>query len=271
VNREPAQGSVWATAVAEFLKIQASRFPLVILAALPAGVFLFVFELYHVEGMAQHVGPDPLRQFAVLCFTAWKTLLFQAAIVAFAAYWTTVDSQYGMIRVAACQPLTRVQYLLGKWLGIAAHVVLLTMAYILTMLMWTTLYAGWQGVDGAAAIAIVRFGVQTIVFATALTLITTATASLRTTVSAGMITALLTLILLSFAMMLPFDVMSPRFVFMRYFLFPLGELPNPFPTESDSPFVRVLPTIDFYRTTAVTVMCFVAPAIWSFRRRDIQE
>ncbi len=271
MSREPAQGSVWATTVAEFLKIRASQFPLVILAALPAGAFLFVFELYHMEGLAQHVGPDSLRQFGVLFFTAWKTLLFQATMVAFAAYWTTVDSQYGMIRVAACQPLTRMQYLLGKWIGMAAHVVLLTIAYIVTLLMWTAIYAGWQGVEGAALVAIVLFSVQTIVFTTALTLITAAAASLRTTVSAGMITALLILILLSLAMMLPFDVVSPRFVFMRYFLFPLGELPNPFPTESDSPFVRVLPTIDFYRTTAVTVMCFMAPAIWWFRRRDIQE
>ena len=271
MNQEPARGGVRATAVAEFRKIHASRFPLVILAALPPGMFLFVFELYHMEDLAQRVGPDPLTQFAVLAFTAWKTLLFQATLVAFAAYWTTIDSQYGMIRVAACQPLTRVQYLLGKWLGIGMHVMLLTIAYIATLLTWTTLYAGWEGVDGTTLGALLRFSAQTVVFTTALTLITAAAASLRTTVSAGVITALLTIILLSFAMMLPFDVVSPRFVFMRYFLFPLGELPNPFPAEADSPFVRVLPAIDFYRTTAATAVCFMAPAIWLFRRRDIHE
>jgi hypothetical protein len=34
---------------AEFLKIWASKIPLVIFPALPVGTYLFILELYHVE------------------------------------------------------------------------------------------------------------------------------------------------------------------------------------------------------------------------------
>jgi hypothetical protein len=34
-----------------------------------------------------------------------------------------IDGQYGMVRVGCTQPLTRIEYLLGKWSGIGAHIV----------------------------------------------------------------------------------------------------------------------------------------------------
>lgn len=266
-----ARGTI-ACGRAEFAKIWASRVPLVMLAAIPAGCYLFVFELFHVERVADHLVPlDPLRVVAILYFATWKALLFQATAVAFAAYWTTVDSQYGMIRVATCQPITRTEYLAGKWIGISAHVATFTSIYVLSLLAWTTVYIGVGGLTLAMWPALVRFGIQVVVFTLAVSTIASAVASLRTTVSAGMITALLTMIGLALATMVPFDVLAPRFVFMRYFAFALGELPNPFDDGRDSPFSRLYSVGDFYRTVLTTTLSFVVVAVWRFRSRDIEE
>ena len=79
---------------AEFLKIWASRIPLVILVALPLGTYLFVLELYKVEGIGDRIHGNALDALPILFFATWKTLMFQMAMLTFAAFWATVDSQY---------------------------------------------------------------------------------------------------------------------------------------------------------------------------------
>ena len=107
---------------AEFLKIWASRIPLVILVALPLGIFLFVLELYKVEGIGDRIHGNALDVLPILFYGTWKSLIFQMAMLTFAAFWATVDSQYRMIRVASSQPISRFEYVLGKWSAIMAHV-----------------------------------------------------------------------------------------------------------------------------------------------------
>jgi ABC-type transport system involved in multi-copper enzyme maturation permease subunit len=272
MSRPRAIGGLAAVVRAEFLKIWASRIPALIIAVVPAGTWLFALELYHAEALAEH-RPD-LDAFAalpLLFFAAWKTLLFQAAMLAFAAFWTTVDSQYGMIRVAACQPISRVEHLAGKWVAIAAHAGVCTAAFVASLVCWAGLYSGFGGFAPDRWGALARFGAEVIAFTVALTLIAAAAASLRRTVGAGLITAAMTVIGLAFMTMLPFDVLAPQWVLMRYFGFPLGELPNPFPANVDSPFVRVHSAGQFALTAALTTAAFMLPALAYYRRRDIVE
>jgi ABC-type transport system involved in multi-copper enzyme maturation permease subunit len=268
--------SVWwgvaAVAGAEWRKLWDSRIPALVLALLPVGTWLFAAQLYHVEGMSRRLaGPGAFVALPVLFFAVWKTLLFQASMLAFAAFWTTVDSQYGMIRVAACQPITRVEYLAGKWLAIAAHVGLCTAAFVCWVVGWAVVYSGVHGMSLAQWAAIGRFAAEVMVFTVTLALVAAAAASLRRTVGAGLITAAMSVIGLAFMTMLPFDFVSPDWVLMRYFTFPLGELPNPFPGETDSPFVRVHSVGQFLRAAAATVLAFVLPALVYYQRRDITE
>lgn len=263
---------VLAASVAEVLKIWASRVPALILAALPFGTFLFAFEIFHVEHAAEHMpSASVLDALALLYFASWKATLFQATVVAFAAYWTTLDSQYGMIRVATCQPVTRVAYLFAKWTGTAVYVALFTAAYIACLLGWALMYVGPRGLGAPEWLAIARFGFEVVLFMLSVTSVAAAAASFRATVGSGIITALLAIIALGFAMMLPFDLVPPRFVLMRFFFFPLGELPSPTAVGGDSPFLRTLPVLDFYRTAIVTPMLVVVPALVHFNRRDITE
>jgi ABC-type transport system involved in multi-copper enzyme maturation permease subunit len=257
---------------AEFLKIWASNIPLVMLVALPVGSYLFVLDLYHGERISDHLHiGNALDVFPLLFFATWKTSLFQVAMLTFAAFWATVDSQYGMIRVACCQPVSRVEYLLGKWCGITAHVVIFTIMLVASELAWTAIYSGVHGVREHDLASIARFTVELLTFVVALTSVWMATASCRRTVGAGIVTALMVFILLAFMTMLPFGVLSPRLVLMRYFFFPFGELRNPFPAAVDSAFLRVHSVADFCRVVLLTPLLFVLPAIVYFRNRDIVE
>ncbi len=261
-----------AVARAEFLKIWASKIPLVILAALPVGTYLFIFELYHVERMGERLAiENAVQTLPFIFFATWKTLLFQAAMLTFAAFWTTIDSQYGMVRVGCCQPLTRLEYLLGKWSGIGAHIVIFSAALVLSELFWTGLYSGVRGIRAADVASVTRFTFDFSVLILAISFVGMAAASCRRTVGSGIVTALMAFILLAMMTMLPFDVLSPRLILLRYFFYPLQDLPAQFSHGGDSPFVRPSFLTSFYPVAAATSALFALPAALYFRRRDIVE
>ena len=176
-----------------------------------------------------------------------------------------------MIRVACAQPLSRVEYVVGKWCGIGAHVVLFAAALVLSQLGWATVYSGLQGVDASAWAAVARFSAEVALFTLALAVVAMAAASFRRTVGAGLVTAVLAIIALAMMVMVPFGVLSPRLVLMRYFFYPLGELPNPFPLQLDTPFVRVRPLLDFVLVATGTPLLVALSALFHFARRDITE
>jgi ABC-type transport system involved in multi-copper enzyme maturation permease subunit len=256
---------------AEFLKIWASRIPLVILVALPLGTYLFVLELYTVEGMADRIHGNALDVLPILFYATWKTLMFQMAMLTFAAFWGTVDSQYGMIRVACSQPMSRFEYVLGKWSAIMAHVTIFATMLVASELAWTGIYSGMRGIRAGDVVAMARFGAEVATFTVAFTSIGMAAASFRRTVGSGIVTAIMSFIFLAFMTVLSFKVIAPQWVLMRYFSFALGELKNPFPASGDSPFIRAQSLAEFYRVALVTPLLFMLPALVYFRNRDIVE
>lgn len=256
---------------AEFLKIWASRIPLVILVALPLGTYLFVLELYEIEGIADRIPGNGFDTLPVLFFATWKTAIFQMAMLTFAAFWATLDSQYGMVRVACCQPINRVEYVLGKWTAIMAHVAIFTVMLIASEVAWTGIYSGIGGIHSGEVAALARFGAEVTAFTVATTLIGMAAASFRRTVGSGIVTAIMSFILLAFMTMVSFRVIAPQWVLMRYFFFAAGELNNPFPASADSPFVRAHSLFEFYRAALITPLLFILPALIYFRNRDIVE
>jgi ABC-type transport system involved in multi-copper enzyme maturation permease subunit len=270
-ERESLRYALARSAHAEFTKIWASRVPLVFLLSIPVGCYLVVFELYHMEHIREHL---PVRHaldvVPMLFYVVWKMMLFQAAVLAFAAFWATVDSQYGMVRVVGAQPLSRVEYLLGKWLGISGHVVILTIALIVSVVGWAAIYSGVRGIGARELMMLLRFSVEILALTVALGGVGLATASFRRTIGSGMVTAMVAFIGLSVMMMLPFDVLPPRFVFVRYFFFPMQEFPSPFP-GGDNIFLRLYSLSDFYTVVIGTPLILAIPAILYFRRRDITE
>jgi hypothetical protein len=259
------------SAHAAFMKILASRMPLIFLLATPALCFIVVFELFHVEQVGTRLElAHALDAFPLLFVTVWKMLMFQMAVLAFSAFWTTVDSQYGMVRVVGTQPISRLEYLLGTWMGVVAHVAIQAGGLVLSLLGWAVLYCGVSGVDWTDMTRLLLFSLELVVFTAAICVIGLASASFRRTVGSGIVTAVMAFIGLSIIMTLPFDVFPPRFVFVRYLFFPVQEFPNPFPGD-DSLFVRLYSHGDFYLTVLATPLLLAIPAVLYFQRRDITE
>ena len=246
--------------------------PLVILVALPVGTYLFILELYHVERMTEHLAIGNAVQALPIVFKAtWSTLLFQAAMLTFAAFWATVDSQYRIIRVGCCQPVTRIEYLSGKWAGIGAHIALFSTALVASELAWTGLYSGFKGTHTADVASVAWFAIDLSVLTLAVSVVAMAAASVRRTVGSGIVTALMAFLLLAFMTMLPFDLVSPRFVLLRYFFYPLQDLALSLVVGADSPFRRPEFLTSFYLVALVTPVLFAVPAVAYFRKRDIVE
>lgn len=146
---------------------------------------------------------------------------------------------------------------------------LVTLALVASLVGWALLYSGVQDIGAADLARLLRFTVELLVWTLALGSVGMAIASFRRTIASGMVTAAMAFIGLAIMSMLPFDVLAPRYVFVRYFFFPTQEWPNPFP--GDSPFVCLYSLADFYLVSLATPLAFVIPAILYFRRRDITE
>jgi hypothetical protein len=260
---------------AECGKIWASWIPLAFVLSTVVVVSLFAFDLYHFElvrggAYAKTAAMDVLP---VLVFGTWKTLLLPAALIAFCAFWTTLDSQYGMIRVGCCQPLSRTEYLIGRWLAVSVYVLLFCATFVLVQVAWVAVESGLSGVDASGLARSGRFVLELSAFVLALAWVAMAVASLRRTVGGGIVTAYLVVIGLAFMTMVPHDLVPPRLVLMRHFFFPMQEFKDPFAEMGyhDTPFARLYTRADFWFVVVATPLAFLVPALLYFRRRDITE
>ncbi len=259
---------------AEVRRMWASRIPLGFVITLVVLVLVFAFEVIHVEHIAEQLHPrsamDPL---AALVFATWRTPLFLGAFIPFCAFWMTVDSQYGMVRVACTQPLRRAEYFVGKCVAICAYALLFGATYVLTEVAVAIAYFGTQGMTWSDVGRLARFSAELLSFLVALALAIASCASVRRTVGGGVVVGYMALVGLALMIMLPHSVVSPQFVLMRHYLFPLQELTDPFAVFGyrDSPFTRTASVADFALTIVVTPLLFFLPAVLYFNRRDITE
>lgn len=260
---------------AECGKIWASHIPLAFLLSTVVVVSLFVVDFYHFERVrgGAYAKSAALDVLPVLAFGTWKTLLLPAALIAFCAFWTTLDSQYGMIRVGLCQPLSRTEYLAGRWLALSAYVTLFCATFLVSQLAWVALYSGLSGVGSSGLARIGWFTLELTALLLALAWVAMAAASARRTVGGGIVTAYLVVIGLALMTMLPHGLVPPRLVLMRHFFFPLQEFADPFAAMGyrDTPFARVYTRADFWLVVLATPLAFLVPALLYFRRRDITE
>jgi ABC-type transport system involved in multi-copper enzyme maturation permease subunit len=258
---------------AEFLKIFDSRMPAIYCMAAFFAVYLWVFDLYHVEQINTVLKPKNFIQVLPVLFrVTWTSLLFHVGIIAFVTYWVAVDSQYGMIRVTCAQPVSRIEFLLARCTAISVHVVVITSVFLASVAFWPLAYSGAAGVTSSDALMVARCFLHALVFTMAVAWIAMAAALFRRSVGSALVGACITFIALGFLSVMPHDLLPPRFVFMRYFVFPLGDLVNPWGAlRSDNPFRQMYPAQMFYLVMLVTPLLFFLPAAIDFHRRDISE
>ena len=80
-------------------------------------------------------------------------------------------------------------------------------------------YSGVRGIGAADAVRVAWFAVDLAVFVLAISVVAMATASFRRTVGSGIVTAVMSFILLALMTMLPFDLVPPDWS-LRYLLLP---------------------------------------------------
>lgn len=149
---------------------------------------------------------------------------------------------------------------------------MITLVYLLGVVFWSIVYTGVAGFSAAQARVLARFSIHVLVFTVALAWIAMAAATFRRTVGTALVTACIACIALAFLTRLPHNLVAPRFVFMRYFVYPLGDLLNPWGGfRSDNPFRQMFAARDFYLVMLITPLLFVIPAVFDFKRRDITE
>jgi ABC-2 family transporter protein len=269
-SRPDAERLVWPYIRAEFLKIYAFRIPQISYLLIFFATFLFAFQLYHYEELGKRLAPkNAFDVMPVLVFATWKSLLFQVLVIGFSVFCVLIESQYGMVRVVCTQPLSREEYILGKCAAVFSHVFLLAMAYVFSLLTWTSVYSGLSGLDVHEVLGLTRFAVYTVAFSLSLSGIAIAAALLRRTIASGLIAAFALCTGLGFMTTFTGSPSFNRFIFLKYFFFLLQPF-RPWASWANSYFVP-RPDADFALVMVLTPLLVAIPAIIYFKRRDISE
>lgn len=263
-------GSLLRSSAAEFFKFYAFRIPQIAYASIAGFLFLFVIQLFYVERLSAHLGPATVTEvIPYLFFASWKTILFQLFIIAFSAYCVAVDSQYGMIRIACTQPVSRAQYVLGKSIAIELHVTLFALVYAGSLLMWACICTGFRGLSTAGLLALASLAARTVVFCVGLSGCMIAVSVLRKTLLDAFVSSCVVFAGLALSTTLPSRFHLEPALFLRYFFYPIAGIlpknwPIPFPMQH-------APLWQFLLVSLVTpTVCFL-PALAHFHSRDISE
>jgi ABC-type transport system involved in multi-copper enzyme maturation permease subunit len=263
----PMRNYFWRFVVAEVRKIYDFGFPQIASLVMFLAIYLFVFQLFYVEGVTEH-WPVPNAYYAVplLFYATWgKTILIFMFLAAFSVYCVTVESQYGMIRVLCAQPLARWQYVVGKHAAISCHVVLLTASYVLSLFIWATVQAGLRGFTFDQGLSLYGFFSRVLIYSLGVSCISISIALLRKTMISALVTtafAFFGLALLTMYRSLEFG----QYHFVRYYFAAMENLPFPF--KWDFP---TYPFHTFCLVTLVTCLIFFLPPLLYFQLRDITE
>ncbi len=263
----PTRNYFWRFVVAEVRKIYDFGFPQVASLGMFLAIYLFVIQLYYVEGVAEHWSiPNAYYAVPLLFYVTWgRTILLFLFLVAFSVYCVTVESQYGMIRVLCAQPLARWQYVVGKYAAIQCHIVLLTATYVVCLFIWATLQSGLRGFTFDQGLSLFGLYTRVLIYSLGVSSISISIALLRRTMISALVTAafaFFALALLTMYRSLEFG----RYYFVRYYFSAMENLPFPF--KADFP---LYPFNLFCVVTLVTCLIFFLPPLLYFHFRDITE
>jgi ABC-type transport system involved in multi-copper enzyme maturation permease subunit len=265
--QNPTRGFFWRFVVAEVQKIYDFRFPQITSLFFFLGMILFVYQIFYVERVAERYAvPNAFYAVPLLFYVTWgKTMFLFLFLVAFSVYCVTVESQYGMIRVLCAQPLTRWQYVVGKYAAIQCHIVLLTATYFLSLLFWGGVQTGVRGITAEQALSLFLMFGRVLIYSLGVSWISISVALLRRTMISALVTAVGTFIAL-LAMNMYRSLEFGKYYFLRYYLMGMENLPMPF--RMDFP---KYPFTTFCWVTLVTCLIFAVPPFLYFQFRDITE
>ena len=257
----------WRFIVAEVRKIYDFHFPQIAAVGTFLAVYLFVIQLYYLEQVPMHVRvPNAYYAVTLLYYVTWgKVLFIFLFLVAFSVYCVTVESQYGMIRVLCAQPLTRWQYVAGKYAAVLCHVVWFIVAYMVSLLIWGVVQSGVHGITVDQILNLVVMFCCVLIYALGVAWISVSMALLRKTMISALVTATGAFVALGLMTTLR-SLEWGKYYFIRYYFMGLENLPMPFKFD----FPRY-PFSMFCWVTLITCLIFALPPFLYFQFRDITE
>ena len=261
---------------AEFIKLSKLRTTRITYAIIPPFIFLFAFQLYYFGDIHQYLQgtghEDVMSAFPMVFFFSWRTWLFQLFIIAYAVFCTSSESQYGMIRVLAAQPLSRIQYYLAKHFAVAGHVALMSIVFAAACCFWALLYSGVPESFHAGDIArILVFILSLAAFTSGLGWAATSAAFLRKTIASSLAAAMSLLLVLPVVLLVTdVTVLNPYF-FIFYWKNPMFHLQYPAHWTWLVKESQTMPARTFMLAALITIGTITIPAARYFCRRDIDE
>jgi len=256
------------------LKIWAFRIPHFAALILCIATYLFVLGVYHAGGFNTYLENDQLRSafytFVVIFLGTPLNFYFPVFVVAFSIFCVSVESQYGMIRILASQPLSRTQYILAKGAAISFHVAQLSLVSLLAQFCCALVYSSQVGITSNRVGRLILFSLGTIFFSLALCWMAMAAALLARTLTGGIIIAFASWIgFFSITLALPESL--KHFMFVRYWIFPLVQMVSGEPLTWLKDLPRGLTLLGFLGVVTLSTAMICLPAFCYFRRRDITE
>jgi len=153
----------------------------------------------------------------------------------------------------------------GKYAAILCHVVLLTVFYVVSPLIWGTAQAGLRGITLDQVLSLFVMFSSVLIYALGVSAISISVALLRKTMISALVTAagaFFALGLLTMYRSLEFG----KYYFVRYYFMGLENLPMPFRFEFPK-----YPFSTFCWVTLATCLIFLLPALLYLYRRDITQ
>lgn len=209
---------------AEFAKVFALKFPAYASLGVVVFVALVTYQLVGGEHIMERLQErNALALLPYLVWASWgKLVVIPIFLIVFATYCTAVDSQYGMVRIGCTQPLTRVDFALGKTAAIVVHAVLFVMLYLCLLILASALLGGMHFAVNAKEIgALFSFGFRLVVLNAAIAWLATGAAFFRKTLLTAFVTALLVVVGCIWLNTLPTEFGLRPYLLFRYFLYPL--------------------------------------------------
>ena len=270
-SRVPWWSPVWA----EFTKTWALRLVPGGYVGLVVFTLLISIQLFHYEHVAEayklgglHEPLNALIASGLLLYAAWgKLAILPLFLIIFGVYSVAVESQYGMLRIAATQPLSRLRYAISKFLALGVHGALIGFVFCWLLLGWAFVFTHFRNGSRDQWIAFLSCAGLMMVMCIAWTCISAAAALFRRSLLGAVVVAFGVLVL--FVWMTISNNSFGAYNWIRYYSYPI-HLALPLSWQGGYPNTGE-PVWKYLLTLLGTPAVIFALSSVYFSRRDITE
>jgi len=260
---------------AEFCRIGGSRSYWIYHVGVLFVVLLFAADLFLLARPAQIPPGAGMSGYPWLFVLIWERMLPLGLVICTSVFWAAADSQHGMIRVVATQPLSRTDYVVGKQLAIGGHAVCFALSVAFSEVIACLVLGGTGGVTRATTTAVAASTCEAIAVMLLFVVLSTSMGLVRRTIGSGLVAMLVVFTVFGITWSAASDTVR-EYLPPRYVMLPFRGLADVLPSGAYS-FTRLLnDALDasFWRlaiTALATCVLSIGAAALHAHYRDISE